>query len=224
MPSVVRPSRSSPEAYRALERKADDTSEDVNGPIIAMAGASRPPHRLAGPLSRAVSQPWRGRPGAASRRDRRVTGSRTGLSTSPDGVVVCGESTAKAPAPRLPPLGMVAVLSAATAAADRVAPCAHDRRLASLHAALLVAQDKARLEHDVRQGGAPRGCAQRSALSRARCLWHRWAVTADCRRSTTSPVCDKRRGNPRRTRACRRPPRASACASLRLPAASDAQR
>ena len=50
------------------------------------------------------------------------------------------------------PLVIVEVLSAATEAYDRGEKFAHYRRLESLQEYLLVAQDKVRIEHYVRQG------------------------------------------------------------------------
>ena len=154
MPSVVRQSRYSPEEYLALERKSDYKSEYVNGQIIAMAGASRQHNLIAGNLYREVSQQVRGRPCEAYISDIRVKVSRTGLYTYPDVVVVCGairfEGTSHDTL--LNPLVIVEVLSASTEAYDRGEKFAHYRRLESLQEYLLVAQDKVRIEHYVRQG------------------------------------------------------------------------
>jgi Uma2 family endonuclease len=154
MPSVVMQPRYTPEAYLALERKADCKSEYVNGQIIAMAGASRQHNLIAGNLSREVSQQLRGRPCEAYISDMRVNVSRTGLYTYPDVVVVCGEIRFEDASndTLLNPLVIVEVLSASTEAYDRGEKFAHYRRLESLQAYLLVAQDKVRLEHYVRQG------------------------------------------------------------------------
>ena len=154
MPSVVRQSRYSPEEYLALERKADDKSEYVNGQIIAMAGASRQHNLIAGNFYREVSQQLRGRPCEAYISDIRVKVSRTGLYTYPDVVVVCGEIRFEGAShdTLLNPLVLVEVLSASTEAYDRGEKFAHDRRLESLQDYLLVAQDKVRIEHYVRQG------------------------------------------------------------------------
>lgn len=154
MSSVVRQSHYRPEDYLALERQADYKSEYVNGQIVAMAGASRQHNLIAGNLYREVSQQSRGRPCEAYISDMRVKVSRTGLYTYPDVVVVCGEISFEDTShdTLLNPLVIVEVLSASTEAYDRGEKFAHYRRLESLQEYLLVAQDKVRLEHYVRQG------------------------------------------------------------------------
>jgi Uma2 family endonuclease len=151
--AVVQP-RYTPEQYLALERKADYKSEYINGHVIAMAGASRPHNLIAGNLYREVSQQLRGRPCEAYISDMRVKVSRTGLYTYPDVVVVCGDIHFEDADndTLLNPTVIVEVLSASTEAYDRGEKFAHYRRLESLQAYLLVAQDKVRLEHYVRQG------------------------------------------------------------------------
>ena len=154
MPSVVMQSRYTPEEYLTLERKADYKSEYVNGQIIAMAGASRQHNLIAGNFYREVSQQLRGRPCEAYISDMRVKVSRTGLYTYPDVVVICGAIRFEDASNNtlLNPLVIVEVLSASTEAYDRGEKFAHYRRLESLQEYLLVAQDKVRLEHYVRQG------------------------------------------------------------------------
>lgn len=154
MSSVVRQSHYRPEEYLALERRADYKSEYVNGQIIAMAGASRQHNLIAGNLYREISQQLRGRPCEAYISDMRVKVGRTDLYTYPDVVVVCGEIRFEDTShdTLLNPLVLVEVLSASTEAYDRGEKFAHYRRLESLQEYLLVAQDKVRLEHYVRQG------------------------------------------------------------------------
>ena len=154
MPSVVMQPRYTPEEYLALERKAEYKSEYVNGEIIAMAGASRQHNLIAGNLYREISQQLRGRPCEAYISDMRVKVSHTGLYAYPDVVVVCGEIRFEAASndTLLNPLVIVEVLSASTEAYDRGEKFAHYRRLESLQEYLLVAQDKIRIEHYVRQG------------------------------------------------------------------------
>lgn len=154
MPSVVMQPRYTPEEYLALERKADYKSEYVNGQIIAMAGASRQHNLIAGNLYREVSQQVRGRPCEAYISDMRVKVGSAGLYTYPDVVVVCGDIRFEDAShdTLLNPLVIVEVLSASTEAYDRGEKFAHYRRLESLQEYLLVAQDKVRLEHYVRQG------------------------------------------------------------------------
>src|SRR5439155_11928006 len=154
MPSVAMQPRYTPEEYLALERKADYKSEYANGQVIAMAGVSRSHNLIAGNLYREVSQQLRGRPCEAYISDMRVKVSRTGLYTYPDVVVVCGEIHFEDVHndTLLNPTMIVEVLSASTEAYDRGEKFAHYRRLESLQEYLLVAQDKVRIEHYVRQG------------------------------------------------------------------------
>jgi Uma2 family endonuclease len=84
----------------------------------------------------------------------RVKVSLTGLYTYPDVVVVCGEIRFEDVDndTLLNPTVIVEVLSASTEAYDRGEKFAHYRRLESLQEYVLVAQDKVRIEHYVRQG------------------------------------------------------------------------
>jgi len=143
-----------PADYLTLERKADYKSEYVNGQIIAMAGASRIHNLIAGNFYREVSQQLRGRPCEAYISDMRVKVSHTGLYTYPDVVVVCGEIRFEDVDndTLLNPTVIVEVLSDSTEAYDRGEKFAHYRRLESLQAYVLVAQDQVRIEHYVRQG------------------------------------------------------------------------
>jgi Uma2 family endonuclease len=154
MSSAVIQLRYTPEQYLALEHKADFKSEYINGHVIAMAGASRLHNLIAGNLYREVSQQLRGRPREAYISDMRVKVSHTGLYTYPDVVAMCGdirfEDTDSDTL--LNPSIIVEVLSDSIEAYDRGEKLAHYRRLESLQEYLLVAQDKIRIEHYVRQG------------------------------------------------------------------------
>jgi Uma2 family endonuclease len=154
MPSAARQAHYTPEEYLALERKAGCKSEYVNGQIIAMTGASRIHNLIAGNFYWEVSQQLCGRPYEAYISDMRVKVSHTGLYTYPDVVVVCGEIGFEDVDndTLLNPTIIVEVLSASTEAYDRGEKFAHYRRLESLQAYLLIAQDKVRIEHYVRQG------------------------------------------------------------------------
>ena len=154
MSSATAQQRYTPEQYLALERKAAYKSEYIDGHIIAMAGASRQHNLIAGNLYREVSQQLRGRPCEAYISDMRVKVSHTGLYTYPDVVMVCGEIRLEDADndTLLNPTAIAEVLSASTEAYDRGEKFAHYRRLESLQEYLLVAQDKVRIEHYVRQG------------------------------------------------------------------------
>jgi Uma2 family endonuclease len=154
MPSAARRPHYTPEEYLALERKAVCKSEYVNGQVLAMAGASRMHNLIAGNFYREISQQLRGRPCEAYISDMRGKVSQTGLYTYPDVVVVCGkirfEDVDNDTLLNLTVI--VEVLSASTEAYDRGETFAHYWRIESLQEYLLVAQDKVRIEHYVRQG------------------------------------------------------------------------
>lgn len=154
MPSAAVQPYYTPEQYLALERKADCKSEYLNGQIMAMAGASRLHNLIAGNFYREVSQQLRGRPCEAYISDMRVKVSHTGLYAYPDVAVVCGDIRFEEADndTLLNPTVIVEVLSPSTEAYDRGEKFAHYRRLESLQDYLLVAQDKVRIEHYVRQG------------------------------------------------------------------------
>ncbi|MGH2545026.1 MAG: Uma2 family endonuclease [Ardenticatenaceae bacterium] len=145
--------RYTPEEYLALERKAEYKSEYLHGLIFAMAGASRRHNLVAGNLFREISLQLRGRSCEAYIADMRVKVSATGLYTYPDVAALCGE-------PRFDdthmdtlvnPAIIVEVLSDSTEAYDRGEKFAHYRRLVSLKDYVLIAQERVRVEHYVRQ-------------------------------------------------------------------------
>ncbi len=153
MPSVDMQHACTPEEYLALERRADSKSEYLRGQVIAMAGATRSHNLIAGNFYREVSRQLRGRPCESYISDMRVKVGRTGLYTYPDVVAVCGEIQFEDihNDTLLNPTVIVEVLSATTEAYDRGEKFALYRRLESLQEYLLVAQDKIRIEHYVRQ-------------------------------------------------------------------------
>jgi Uma2 family endonuclease len=167
-------SRFTPEEYLAIERKADRKSEYVNGCRFAMAGASREHNLIALNVGREISQQFKDRPCEAYVSDMRVKVSETGLYTYPDVVALCGEprfEDAKLDT-LLNPMVIVEVLSESTEAYDRGDTFAHYRRLESLTDYVMIAQDRVRVEHYVRQGrqwvlteiSDPNGVLQLSAI------------------------------------------------------------
>ncbi|HKP52795.1 MAG TPA: Uma2 family endonuclease [Chloroflexia bacterium] len=161
-----------PEEYLELERKAEykseyfngriyplhrtelEESERVNGQAYAMSGASRAHNLITLNIGREVSSQLKGRPCETYVNDMRVKVSPSGLYTYPDVVAVWGE-------PQLEdrqidtlvnPTVIIEVLSPSTEAHDRGEKFAQYRKLESLVEYVLVAQDKVRVEHYVRQG------------------------------------------------------------------------
>jgi Uma2 family endonuclease len=146
--------RSTPEEYLAQERRADYKSEYFNGFMFAMAGASREHNLIAGNVFGELRAQLKGRPCETYQSDMRVKVSETGLYTYPDVVAVCGErrfEDVKGDT-LLNPTLIVEVLSESTEAYDRGDKFGHYLRLKSLQEYVMISQDKARVEHYVRQG------------------------------------------------------------------------
>jgi Uma2 family endonuclease len=154
MASAARISRSTPEQYLALERKAEFKSEYYDGFITAIAGASREHILITGNLNRKIGSQLENRRCETYTTDMRVLVGRTGLYTYPDVIVVGGE-------PRfldehvdtlLNPTLIIEVLSPATETYDRGKKAGHYRRIESLKECVLVAQDEVHVERYLRQG------------------------------------------------------------------------
>ncbi|MFZ2632846.1 MAG: Uma2 family endonuclease [Desulfosalsimonadaceae bacterium] len=140
--------------YLDLERKAEHKSEYVNGCIFAMAGASRVHNQITFNIAGLLHAQIKDRPCAAYINDMRVKVSATGLYTYPDVAAVCGEPVFEDAIADtlLNPMVIIEVLSQSTEAYDRGEKFAHYRRLSSLADYVLISQDKACVEHFVRQG------------------------------------------------------------------------
>lgn len=141
------------EQYLALERSATYKSEYLNGQILAMAGASLEHNTITANFVRVIGNRFTGRPCHVFSSDMRVKVIATGLYSYPDVVAVCGEmhfddvqrDTLTNPGV------IVEVLSPSTEAYDRGEKFVHYRRLGSLAEYVLVAQDRVRVEHYLRQ-------------------------------------------------------------------------
>jgi Uma2 family endonuclease len=152
--SLPNPSFVTPGEYLELERKSEIRSEYIAGHISAMSGASEQHNIIAGNLFGLLWTQMRGRGCRVYMNDMRVKINPTGMYTYPDIAAVCGE-------PRLEdahfdtllnPQVIMEVLSESTEAYDRGEKFAHYRRLDTLREYVLVAQDKVRIEHYVREG------------------------------------------------------------------------
>ncbi len=142
-----------PEQYLAAERKAAYKSEFVNGHVFAMAGASRAHNQITFNIAGELRGQLRGRPCTAYVSDLRVKVAATSLYTYPDVVALCGEGLYEDGTldTLLNPRVIIEVLSESTEAYDRGEKFAHYRRLPTLCDYVLIAQDKLRVEHYVRQ-------------------------------------------------------------------------
>ena len=142
-----------PEQYLAMERQASHKSEYVNGCIFAMAGASKEHNQIAFNIAGELHGQLKNRPCLAFVNDLRVKISATGLYTYPDAVALCGEPNFEDARmdTLLNPSVIIEILSPTTEAYDRGDKFAHYRRLLSLMEYVLIAQDKVRVEHYIRQ-------------------------------------------------------------------------
>ncbi len=142
-----------PEQYLEMERKAEYKSEYFNGETFAMAGASRRHNLITGNVAAAIYRQIRKRPLEAYISNMRVKVSHTGLYAYPDIVGVCEkpEFDDEHCDTLLNPSLIVEVLSESTEAYDRGKKFENYRMIASLSDYLLIAQDKCRIEHYVRQ-------------------------------------------------------------------------
>ncbi len=142
-----------PEQYVELECKAEFKSEYLSGQIFAMAGGSPKHSKIGNNIGGEMRNLLRGKPCDVFNSDLRVTIMQTGLKTYPDVTVVCGEAHFH-PLDKdsiINPTVLFEVLSPSTEAYDRGEKWAHYRQLDSLQEYVLVSQDKALVEHYVRQ-------------------------------------------------------------------------
>ena len=143
----------SPEEYLELERKAETKSEYFRGEMFAMAGASRRHGLIVTNLVREISQRTRNRACTVYSGDLRLCVAAAGLYTYPDVVAVCGEEKYADSEfdTLLNPTVIIEVLSDSTRDYDRGQKFEHYRTIPSLKEYLTVAQDRAHIEHYVRQ-------------------------------------------------------------------------
>ena len=143
------------EEYLAIERTASYRSEFWHGKIYAMAGASSAHNRILPCLAAAVVPQLRGTGCAAVSNDMKVRTSPEGLFAYPDLSVVCGaeryHDTKRDVL--LNPITILEILSPLTAAMDRNEKFLAYQELESLRDYILIAQDKAQIEHYARQEG-----------------------------------------------------------------------
>jgi Uma2 family endonuclease len=142
-----------PEEYLALERKAEDKSEYVDGEIVAMTGASRKHNLIVFNLTGEIRQQLKGRSCEAYSNDMRVRIPSRRLYTYPDMAVVCGEPQLEDNEfdTLLNPTLIIEVLSEPTELSDRGKKFGFYRTIESLEEYLLIAQDECRIEQYVRQ-------------------------------------------------------------------------
>jgi Uma2 family endonuclease len=139
--------------YCAFEREATVKHEYLAGEVFAMTGGTLEHSRLAQQVARLIGNALEGRPCRVLNADGRVRIEAVDVDTYPDLSVVCGPPVAAKEDGHalVNPLVIGEVLSKSTEAYDRGLKASHYRQIPSLQAYLLVAQDRQRLELQVRQ-------------------------------------------------------------------------
>jgi Uma2 family endonuclease len=142
-----------PEEYLAIERKAETKHEFYRGEMFAMVGGSRPHNQITVNIAASLWQRLRDGDCILYSSDQRVKVSAAGLYTYPDVTVQCShpEFEDEQEDTLLNPLVLFEVLSPSTADYDRGGKFALYRQLPSLQQYVLVSQDRALVEHYVRE-------------------------------------------------------------------------
>lgn len=142
-----------PEEYLAIERRAEERSEYVDGVIYAMSGASFKHNVIVANVVAELVQQLKGRPCRALPSDIKVRMPDSRRFFYPDVSVVCGEPEFHDERSDviLNPTLIVEVLSESTAGFDRGEKFQAYQQLDSLREYLLISQDKIFIEQYVRQ-------------------------------------------------------------------------
>lgn len=146
-----------PEAYLALERRAETRSAYHDGTIVAMAGASREHNLIRGNTYRELSTQLRRGPCRVVASDMRVWIPTHRVYTYPDTVAACGPPQFQHGQPDilLNPALIIEILSPSTEAYDRGRKFAQYRTIPTLVEYVSVAQDEARIDYYRREPGGP---------------------------------------------------------------------
>jgi len=154
MAGEAAPAGLSYDAYLALERDTGQRYEWLDGRVYAMAGGSLPHGALSAAMLAELRTLALLRGCVVFSSDTKVRVEATGLSTYPDGSVVCGPAQTS-PRDRnamTNPVVLVEVLSASTERYDRGEKWAHYRRIPGLQHFLLVSQHDKHIELYTRTG------------------------------------------------------------------------
>lgn len=153
--------------YCAFEHEASRKHEYIAGEVFAMTGGTLEHSRLAVQISHLLVNALAGASCRVLSSDARVRIEAVDVDVYPDLSVVCGEPEISEHALLNPSL-VVEVLSRSTEGYDRGLKAFHYRRIPSLQAYLLVAQDRAHLELQVRQGDEQWGLVEAGPGQRLR--------------------------------------------------------
>ncbi len=139
--------------YLTVERHSQTKSEYLAGQVFALAGASRAHNRITDNIGGMLYNALRGSGCEFFTSDMRVKVVEASAYFYPDVVIVCGEPQFEDEKEDnlLNPLVIFEVLSESTEPFDRGEKFFAYRRIPSLREYLLVAQDKMRVEHYIRQ-------------------------------------------------------------------------
>ena len=151
--SSVRSPAYSPQEYLALDRAADEKSEYWDGALYAMTGASRAHNLIAANVTTALNTQLRARSCEVYAADMRVRIPRSYRYLYPDVVVVCDEPQFEDDEDDilLNPTLVIEVLSPSTEAYDWGKKFDSYRRIPTVAAYLLIAQDERRVHLYTRQ-------------------------------------------------------------------------
>ncbi|HYU33556.1 MAG TPA: Uma2 family endonuclease [Thermoanaerobaculia bacterium] len=140
--------------YLALERQAEIKSEYIDGEMVAMTGGTWLHGVIIGNLVFALKRRLQDTPCTVIPNDVKVRAS-PGIYAYPDVLVVCGEPLIEDGEGDvlLNPVLIVEVLSPTTESYDRGRKFENYQTLDSLKEYVLVAQDRPRVEHYLRQDG-----------------------------------------------------------------------
>src|SRR5262245_43536987 len=143
----------SPREYLDQERRAEFKSEYLRGEVLARKRASYWHTLVKDNLAGEAGNQLKNGPCRLLTSDMRVKVEATGLYTYPDIAIVCDEPQFEDDVfdTLLNPRALVEVLSDSTEKYDRGAKFGHYRQIPSLQEYVLVAQDQALVERDVRQ-------------------------------------------------------------------------
>jgi Uma2 family endonuclease len=136
--------------YYALEEAAEYRSEFFDGEIFAMAGGSARHSLVSANLLRELGNRLKGKPCSAYESNLRLKVEASGLRSYPDAGVYCGKLEFDVDDPQgqtaLNPTVLFEVLSPSTEAYDRGKKAENYRKIPSLMAYVLIAQDRAKVE------------------------------------------------------------------------------
>ena len=155
------------EQYLNFEDEALEKSEFFQGKIYAMAGGTPEHGKVSVRIIVTLDNALRTKPCTVYNSDVRIKVEATGLDTYPDASVVCNKTQLhiyKKTQTVLNPTLIVEVLSPTTENYDRGDKFENYKLIPSLSDYILVAQDRAKVEHFVRQADGTWGCSVSEGL------------------------------------------------------------